>query len=290
MRDEPVADEPVPDEPVPDALVVDAPAADAAPDDAPPPALPPPPPGAPTIDHAPAAPPPPPPPVAPAGHLPVGSGPQPGVNPLRELLFADLPAARARSVFAKAGDPGRALVTLADAADRHDPEAARAAMASAPGWNTDTRLHLQAWSLARDAGADAGEDSRDVLGVVVDMGLADGLDTLAGFADGSARYLNHSGSAVVWEVPDMAIGQLVRQLLDAAAIVVAMGGPLDGERLPPPSRGHTMLSVLTRGGIYVGAGPIDAISDDPRGGPVIAAATELLQTLVQRADQANRPR
>jgi hypothetical protein len=50
-----------------------------------------------------------------------------------------------------------------------------------------------------------------------------------------------------------------------------------------------MLSVLTRGGIYVGAGPIEAISEDPRGGPVIAAATALLQTLVQRADQANRP-
>ena len=66
-----------------------------------------------------------------------------------------------------------------------------------------------------------------------------------------------------------------------------MGAPLDGERLPPPSRGHTMLSVLTRGGIYVGAGPIEAISEDPRGGPVITAATELLQTLVQRADQAN---
>ena len=88
----------------------------------------------------------------------------------------------------------------------------------------------------------------------------------------------------------MAIGQLVRQLLDAAAIVVVMGAPLEGERLQPPSRGHTMLSVLTRGGIYVGAGPIEAISEDPRGGPVITAATELLQTLVQRADQANRPR
>jgi len=225
---------------------------------------------------------PPPPPPA------VGSAP--GPNPLRELLFADLPAAQARSVFANAGDAGRTLVALADAADRHDPAAARAALTSAPGWNTDTRLHLQAWSLARDAGVEAGEDGRDVLGVVVDMGLVDGLDTLAGFDDGSARDLNHTGTAIVWEVPDMAIGQLVRQLLDAAAIVVAMGGTLDGERLPPPARGHTMLSVLTRGGIYVGTGPIEAISEDPRGGPVIAAATELLQTLVQRADQANRPR
>ena len=255
------------------------------------PLLPPPPPGPSPIDDGPDAPPPPPPPPgAAAGSLPfAAAAAQPGVNPLRELLFADLPAAQARSVFAHAGDAGRTLVALADAADRHDPAAAQAALAWAPDWNTDTRLHLQAWSLARDAGVAAADDAKDVLGVVVDMGLEDGLDTLAGFADGSARYLNHSGSAVVWEVPEMAIGQLVRQLLDAAAIVVAMGAPLDGERLPPPSRGHTMLSVLTRGGIYVGAGPIEAITEDPRGGPVIAAATALLQTLVQRADQANRP-
>ena len=185
---------------------------------------------------------------------------QAGVNPLRELLFADLPAAQARSVFANAGDAGRTLVALADAADRRDAAAAQAALASAPAWNTDTRLHLQAWSLARDAGVSAGDDAKDVLGVVVDMGLEEGLDTLAGFADGSARYLNHSGSAIVWEVPDMAIGQLVRQLLDAAAIVVVMGAPLEGDRLPPPSRGHTMLSVLTRGGIYIGAGPIESIT------------------------------
>jgi hypothetical protein len=226
---------------------------------------------------------PPPPPAA-------GTPSAPGSNPLRELLFADLPAARARALFATAGDAGRAIVALADAAERGDAAAAGAAIGSAPAWNTDTRLHLQAWSLARDAGVDAGADGKDVLGVVVDMGLEDGLDTLAGFADGSARYLNHSGSAIVWETPDMAIGQLVRQLLDAAAIVVVMGGPLEGDRLPPPALGNTMLSVLTRGGIYVGAGPIEAISEDPRGGPVITAATELLQTLVRRADQANRPR
>ena len=88
----------------------------------------------------------------------------------------------------------------------------------------------------------------------------------------------------------MAIGQLVRQLLDAAAIVVAMGAPLQGDRLSPPVRGNTMLSVLTRGGTYIGAGPIEAITEDPRGGPVIAAATELLQTLVRRADQAHPQR
>ena len=242
--------------------------------DNPEPPAPSPPPAPPTAPPGPAAPPPPP-------------GPTTGANTLRELLFADLGPAEARAVFAKGGAATAYLLELADAAERHDADAARASLAKAPASDAETRLHAQAWTLARAAGVDPGDDARDVLGVVVDMGLDDGLDTLAGFADGSARYLNHSGSAIVWEVPDMAIGQLVRALLDEAAIVVTMGAPLDGPRLPPPVRGNTMISVLTRGGIYLGAGPIEAITADPRGGPVIAAATELLQVLVQRADQAN---
>lgn len=221
--------------------------------------------------------PPPPPPGA-------GSGP----NPLRELLFADVSPAQARQVFARGGAATAYLVALADAAEGLHVAGALAALTDAPPADRETRLHLQAWSLARAAGADPGPDAKDVLGVVVDMGLDEGLDTLAAYADGSARYLNHSGSAVVWEAPDMAVGQLVRALLHEAAIIVAMGGPLDGPRFPPPAPGNTMISVLTRGGIYLGAGPIDAITADPRGGPVIAAASELLALLVQRAQQASQ--
>jgi hypothetical protein len=180
-------------------------------------------------------------------------------------------------------------VALADAAERGDAAAAQAALARAPAADRETRLHLQAWHLARLAGMEPPPDGRDVLGVVVDMGLDLGLDTLAGFADGSARYLNHAGSGIVWEVPDMAVGQHVRRLLEAAGIVVSMGAPIEGERFGPPPRGHAMLSVLTRGGIYVGAGPQEAMAEDPRGGPVIAAATALLQLLVQRAGQAGSP-
>ncbi len=245
----------------------------------------------------PAPPPPPPPPASAPAPAPAVPPPPPrapgGVNALRELLFADLGPAEARAVFAKGGAATASLLELADAAERGDVGAARRALAKAPAADAETRLHLQAWTLARQTGVDPGEDAKAVLGVVVDMGLDDGLDTLAGFADGSARYLNHSGAAIVWEVPDMAIGQLVRALLDEAAIIVTMGAPLDGPRLPPPPRGHTMLSVLTRAGIYVGAGPVQAISEDPRGGPGSQAATELLQVLVQRADQAkqaNQPR
>ena len=210
-----------------------------------------------------------------------------GPNPeLRELLFADLPPDRARTSFGAAGDSGHVVIALADAASGHDAVAAAAALAELAAMKPETRLLLQAWSLARAAGVPPDDDAKDVLGVVVDMGLDEGLDTLAGFADGSARYLNHSGAAVIWDVPDMTVGQLVRGLLDAAGAIAVMTGVVEGARPEPPGPGGAMISVLTLGGIHVGAGSASALSADPWAGAVISAAVELMAELVRRASTA----
>ncbi len=85
----------------------------------------------------------------------------------------------------------------------------------------------------------------------------------------------------------MAVGQLVRVLLEEAAVVVVMGGPLVRPRPAPPLGDHTMVSVLTRGGVYIGSGDSGSMAADARGGPMIQAASELLKLLVQRSNQAN---
>ena len=116
------------------------------------------------------------------------------------------------------------------------------------------------------------------------MHLDEGLDTLAGFADGSARYLNHSGAAIVWEVPDATVGRLVAGLLDAARAVVAMTRPLSRGRQPAPPPGEAMISVLTPGGIHALGGTAGGRGRTPtRRRPVIAAASRLLAQLVERA-------
>ena len=206
---------------------------------------------------------------------------------LRELLFADLPPVQAREVFLRGGPATSAIVELADAAIAGDAAAAAVALARIRDGDHESRLRLQAWSLARAAGVmPSGDEAAEVLGVVVDMGLEEGLDTLAAFADGSARYLNHSGSAIVWEVPDMAVGERARALLAAAEAVIPVTGPLDGPRPAPPGEGGAMISVLTPGGLHVGAGSIHALSRDSRGGPVIDAGAALMGLLVDRATQA----
>jgi hypothetical protein len=57
----------------------------------------------------------------------------------------------------------------------------------------------------------------EILGVVLEVPVAHGIDYLAAYADGTARYVNHAGPMIIWEVPDPHVDLLVRELLAAAA-------------------------------------------------------------------------
>ena len=203
---------------------------------------------------------------------------------LRELLFADLPPLTVLEQFAAAPD----LHELAGAVAREDEVGAQTLLDRVLSGTAETRIRLQAWSLARRVGIEPpGDDARRARGVVIDVGLDGGLDTLAGYEDGTARYLNQGGGAIVWEARDPSIDQAINDLIAAAQAVVERSGPLDGPRPPAPPAGYAALWILTDNGIHLGAGPFQTLATDPLGGPVIATGTELMRQLIDR--QANAP-
>ena len=51
---------------------------------------------------------------------------------------------------------------------------------------------------------------------------------------------------------------------------------------PAPAQGNVRLSMLTPSGIHFGEGDMNVLSADPMGGPVIAAAAQLLSALVDK--------
>jgi hypothetical protein len=122
-----------------------------------------------------------------------------------------------------------------------------------------------------------------VYGVVVEVTLSGGLDTLAAYADGSARYLNWSGKAIVWDAPRTPIGALVGAVIEAGERIVPRIGPWDGPRRGPPPLDHVRLNMLTPSGLHFGEGPMDVLSNDAIGGPLVAAAVKLLQALTAQA-------
>lgn len=146
---------------------------------------------------------------------------------------------------------------------------------------TTEEEHQQAWHELRALG-EVPDDPARVYGVVVDMPVGEGLDTLAAYQDGTCRYLNHSGKILIWEARDDGVDALVHAVLDAGTAIAARIGPWPGPR-PSLRPGILRLSVLCSGGLYFREGPTSALSVDPTVGPLIRLAAQLLQTLTANA-------
>jgi hypothetical protein len=116
--------------------------------------------------------------------------------------------------------------------------------------------------------------------VIIEVGLDEGLDVLAAYEDGSARYINHSEKLIVWDATTDESNRLIADLFASARTVVDRIGPWDGTRRPPPTTSNIRLTFLVSNGLYFGEGPFDVLAQDPMAGPVINRATELMNFLV----------
>jgi hypothetical protein len=120
------------------------------------------------------------------------------------------------------------------------------------------------------------------LGTIIEVSLPDGLDTLAVFEDGSARYINHSGKIAVVEGANELFNTEIQAVLKASKPIVSAIGPWDKARLPAPAKGNIRMSFLVSDGLYFGEGPMSVMQQDPMAAPLIDAATKLLVKLVEK--------
>lgn len=120
--------------------------------------------------------------------------------------------------------------------------------------------------------------ARVLLGVIVEVALAEGLDTLAAFSDGGVRYINQSAKVLILE-PASTIRPEVKRLLAASETVVTVIGPWEKPRLAPPRPGNVRLSFLVSDGLYLGEGHMRETRVDPMAGPVFEAASALLNAI-----------
>jgi len=120
-----------------------------------------------------------------------------------------------------------------------------------------------------------------LLGVIVEVPLDGGLDTLAAYSDGRVRYINQTGKLTVVESGGSAeIEKLAKELVHLSVPVVKQIGPWGNDRLPPPSKGNIRMTFLVSDGLYFGEGPLAIMQKEPMAAPVINKAVQLLQTVV----------
>jgi hypothetical protein len=194
------------------------------------------------------------------------------INALYNRLFCDRP----QDMQAPAGTPA-APWQIALCSPTPDLRAAAAIVADRAA---ESRVRLLACHVLRTQGIDV--PTRELLGVVIEVPLDGGLDTLAAYVDGSVRYFHHSGKVEMVE-PMNALLPLVKRLAEASAAVVSRIGPWDRARLPAPRPGKVRLSFLVSDGLYFGEGDMQVMMRDGMAGPIIAHATELMQAVIALA-------
>jgi hypothetical protein len=124
---------------------------------------------------------------------------------------------------------------------------------------------------------------KGLLGVVLEVPLAAGLDVLAVYQDRRIRYINQTGKLVVLEGVLPGMEGPVANLLAASQEAVNRIGPWDKPRLPPPAKGNIRMTFLVSNGIYFGEGDVSSMQHDPTAGPVIRSATELVKLVAKAA-------
>ena len=138
----------------------------------------------------------------------------------------------------------------------------------------ETRIELWVWSGLREFGEKPDQKSgSEVLGVVMEFPMKEGCDSLAAYADGSARYLNFSGAAIFWDTPDASIKNLCQSFIDST-ISVSNKAKLRNDNSLPKS--DAQVTLLTRSGNYV-------VSQPPQS--VVNAGAKLMMELMRRAKE-----
>jgi hypothetical protein len=203
---------------------------------------------------------------------------------LRDLIFADIPLAQ----FSRCGGPGeprQSFVVAQAALDGGDKDRAVATLQSLVATlDLEARLYLEAWSALRMLGVQPDSAvAKQLCGIVIEVSLPGGVDTLAAYMDMSARYYNHAGPAILWEGgADDRVAPAIAALLGSGLPVLRKCGPWIGEKPPPPEREAARISLLTPSGLHFGQAPFDSFSVDPIAAPVFSTGVRLMQALIDR--------
>lgn len=122
-----------------------------------------------------------------------------------------------------------------------------------------------------------------VFGVVVEVPMPGGLDTMAAYSDGSARYINHAGKIIVWDMPAPSVLHPQFAALFPAAVELSRDWPPG--RPERPEANQVGIAILSSDGPLFSMAPLAQDGVSGPAGPVFAAASQLLAALVAAAEQ-----
>jgi hypothetical protein len=148
--------------------------------------------------------------------------------------------------------------------------------------NSDPRLKILAYNKQVKLGHKP--NKKELLAVIVEVGLDNGLDVLASFSNGTARYINQTGKVLVWEsTDDKNANKITADLFENSQNIVNQIGVWAKPRRPNPTKGNVRITFLVSDGLYFGEGPINILFNDEMASPALTNATELMKYLTEKS-------
>ncbi len=124
--------------------------------------------------------------------------------------------------------------------------------------------------------------ARALEAVIVEVGLEKGLDVLAVFRNGTARYINQTGKLLIWETSDETSLSLSKNVFEKSQLVVDQMGIGKLPRRPPPAQGNARITLLLSDGLTFGEAPANVLFADPLAGPALGAAAQLMKYITEK--------
>ena len=206
-----------------------------------------------------------------------------------ELLFCDQTLDDLLTSLDKEAAPDGAWTLLSKAAEHvRQGEVGRAVevlLEVARNPKMETRILLWSWAALRCLGAyPKSYEADDIKGVVIQVPMESGVDVLAAYVDGTARYVNHSGKAIVSEITDASITAIIRKLFESCKDlrgVVAAASPNHSVK------DLVRVTLLTFNGNRFAEASMQSLASSPIN-QVLSVGAELMANLIKRSESMDR--
>lgn len=202
-----------------------------------------------------------------------------------DLLFGDLPLSYWAATDA-AGEPWTSFKKVKNSVDENDEKSAINTLREIINMSgLESRQYLQAHYFLNEI-LGVFEKNLKLFGVIVEIGMAEGQDTLAVYADHSARYFNYSGKSIIWQNADDSLDTLIDDIFKQSANIVSKIGPWQGTRPSVTANGMARINFLTSHGLHFGEAGQRELFNDPLAGKTMYALQEVMERLIGKTNAA----
>ena len=193
-------------------------------------------------------------------------------NLIYNLLFCDNPAVLRSSFKGEISGPWKTLFSSEASANELE--------AIAGDEKLETRLRILAFNALKKHPV---KNKREMMGLILEVGLEEGLETLAIYRDYRIRYINCSEKMLLWETRDPEIDSKIVAIFDLAAAVMPEINMINEPRTASPTREKYRLSILADDGPHYYQGRMTTTYSKNLS-EIFRLCSELLATLASKND------